>query len=537
MTDAGFPEAILVLDADVEVEPIDGEAGNAIGRAAASAGDDASKKALRDQLRRTLSKKESLSDVTSRRNRRGNKSLDIQETYYAADVFPPRQYFVLTDAGKPVFTSRTIEHNADDLASTMGIMQALISVFLDEGDKLRCINAGGTRISFLIRSPLYYACVSSWGEPESVTRSHLEYLHLQVLSIVTMTQLRRIFERRTNFDLGRLLGGAEVLIHSLLDRVEVDPAMSTSSLQCLKLDPVVRARAANALVPSGKMKASDILYIILVAQGRVITLVRPKKHSIHPADLHILMNTAHSPSIINSSASASWLPLCLPKFNSSGFVNTFVTYLQPEDDISDRQSAGKISEEVDNQKSVDPASSRKASTTSVRSGVGLLCVTGSGDFEMIRSWCDTVSKRLDTDGTLAAITQAISGGSTEYSVSDLSIPGLRHFIYKSRAHVQITAPVYEEPYDNITERRRLITLYQTLHDGIHAKSGQDLPLKLQYIRTEKESVMGWITQPFEIYITLSHWLPKSAAVNAANAVSRWVKKEEARLFLRDAPVF
>lgn len=46
-----------------------------------------------------------------------------------------------------------------------------------------------------------------------------------------------------------------------------------------------------------------------------------------------------------------------------------------------------------------------------------------------------------------------------------------------------------------------------------------------------------ITQPFEIYITLSHWLPKSAAVGAANAVARWVKKEEARLFLRDAPVF
>jgi hypothetical protein len=39
---------------------------------------------------------------------------------------------------------------------------------------------------------------------------------------------------------------------------------------------------------------------------------------------------------------------------------------------------------------------------------------------------------------------------------------------------------------------RLITIYQTLHDGVHAKSGQDLPLKLQYIRTEKEAVMGWV---------------------------------------------
>ena len=50
----------------------------------------------------------------------------------------------------------------------MGITQAIISVFLDDKDKIRCINAGKTRITFLLRPPLYYVCASSWGEPESV---------------------------------------------------------------------------------------------------------------------------------------------------------------------------------------------------------------------------------------------------------------------------------------------------------------------------------------------------------------------------------
>ena len=40
---------------------------------------------------------------------------------------------------------------------------------------------------------------------------------------------------------------------------------------------------------------------------------------------------------------------------------------------------------------------------------------------------------------------------------------------------------------------RLITLYQILHDNIHAKSGQESTLKLQYIRTEREAVMGWVS--------------------------------------------
>lgn len=50
----------------------------------------------------------------------------------------------------------------------MGVVQALLSVFLEDGDKLRCINTGRLRINFLLRSPLYYVCASSWGEPESV---------------------------------------------------------------------------------------------------------------------------------------------------------------------------------------------------------------------------------------------------------------------------------------------------------------------------------------------------------------------------------
>ena len=46
-----------------------------------------------------------------------------------------------------------------------------------------------------------------------------------------------------------------------------------------------------------------------------------------------------------------------------------------------------------------------------------------------------------------------------------------------------------------------------------------------------------ITQPFELYIALSPLLPKTAVINAANAVTRWIRKEETKLFLRDAPVF
>ena len=52
-------EGILVPEADAEVGIIDGEAGSAYVRATPTGGDEASKKALRDHLRRTLNKKDS----------------------------------------------------------------------------------------------------------------------------------------------------------------------------------------------------------------------------------------------------------------------------------------------------------------------------------------------------------------------------------------------------------------------------------------------------------------------------------------------
>ncbi|KAF9049532.1 DUF254-domain-containing protein [Hymenopellis radicata] len=480
-------EGILVQDVDAEVETVDSDDAVAVGQL--DADDEESKKTLRDHLRRTLKTRPSRELRTQSQRRR--KKIDSDLSYSPDAKYTPREYFVLTDAGKPVFTSRA-ETESDSFTTTIGIMQALISVFIDDHDKLKCINAGNTRITFLQRTPLYYVCASSWGEPESVTRSHLEFLHLQILSIVTASQLHRIFERRTNFDLRRLLDGTETFLHSMLAKLEFDLAMATSSLHCLKMDAVTRKRVADALVPT-KMK--DILYVILLSQGRVVTLIRPKKHSIHPADIHILMNTVHNPSIYNSPASASWIPICLPKFNPSGFLNVYIAFLQRE----------------------DPPPSEGA------------------DFETIRGWCESATQKLIADGSLKSLLDAAE--QADYTVSELGIPGLRHFVYKARAQVQVTFPTFEDPYDNIADRKRLVTLYQTLHDAIHAKSGQSETLKLQYIRTEKECVMGWITQPFEMYIALSPRLPKSAVIGAANAVSRWIKKEESRLFLKDAPVF
>ncbi len=78
------------------------------------------------------------------------------------------------------------------------------------------------------------------------------------------------------------------------------------------------------------------------------------------------------------------------------------------------------------------------------------------------------------------------------------MPGLRHFVYKAKAFVQITHPAFEGDYDHAEHRHRLVTLYQHLHDGLHprpAYSGSARPpAKLVYLRTEHEAVLGWVSR-------------------------------------------
>lgn len=187
-------EGILLQSEDTETE--EAEELTAISRESdVDRIDEDSKRTLRDQLRRTLSSKASGADIAPPRSPAKGKLPHIPDMDFTpVSRYSPRQYYVLTDAGKPVFTSCSEDEDSDNMASTIGVMQALISVFLDDNDKLRCINAGRTRITVLLRPPLYFACVSSWGEPESVQdaftlrispSSNSEYCH----SVTTATNL------------------------------------------------------------------------------------------------------------------------------------------------------------------------------------------------------------------------------------------------------------------------------------------------------------------------------------------------------------
>jgi hypothetical protein len=76
--------------------------------------------------------------------------------------------------------------------------------------------------------------------------------------------------------------------------------------------------------------SQGLLYSLILAGPELhpVTLLRPKKHSIHPTDLHLLLNLIRSSPALRQVDNESWLPICLPKFNQEGFLHVYVTFVR-----------------------------------------------------------------------------------------------------------------------------------------------------------------------------------------------------------------
>ncbi|PLW06604.1 hypothetical protein PCANC_27758 [Puccinia coronata f. sp. avenae] len=503
----------------------------------------------------------------------------------------PRKYHILTNAGKPVWSTEHEDENRPDgdLTSQMGLIQAVISIFeVDNNDQLRYIDAGQTKIAVMSRPPLYFLAVSNWGEPESTLRMHLEYLNLLIQSILSTTQLQKMFQYRPNYDLRGGLAGTESIFKWLVDRLQWDLSIMMASLSVYRCPAEIRDRISKLITPTTSPSpnapdtqldslATKLLYSIVITNAKVVSVVRPKNHSVHPSDLQIIMATILSSKSIKSSE--SWIPICLPGYNATGFLHAYVKF-EPRVDVGlvliskDRAGfyeAQRWSETILKDPVWDefrrlrkkPSQSDLLSTppsTSISSAS-----SSKAETQGTRPECQ---ERLETRMEKSSPTPPLNPRSWgEYSLEDLGIPGLRHFIYKDKKYVQVSYPTWEDDYLIESNRQRLIVNYQRAFDIIHPKKPKLIkkinvdpnsgnkhfsvdqednsasscclppPIKFALFKTPHESVIGWITDSHEIFVTVSPLISKSASILIVHSIVNWVKLHHQTLFLTSSNQF
>jgi hypothetical protein len=431
-----------------------------------------------------------------------------------------KHFFILSASGKPVYS----RHGDDQLVSHyVGVAQTLISFYQGSDDPLKTFTAGDARFVMLPKGPLNLVAVSKLGESEAQLRNQLESLYMQILSTLTLPSLERIFSNRPSTDLRRPLQGTDVLLDGLSDGfTRGSPSTLLSSLECLRLRKTHRRMINDALL---KVRSPELLYGLIVAAGRLVSVVRPKKHSLHPGDLHLIFNMLFEAGSVKAGGGENWIPLCLPGFNNTGFLYMYVSFLSPSE-------AALVA--------ASPTSDRRSSSSSTKQHVSsddlaIVLISPSKDaFDSLRAMRDALIASLAKSKMLAALAAAMQAGRASCSSLFPNGTPLKHFLYKSRGNVQFTMPSFEPHFGGAVARRKLMTLYAQLHEAVHARNSH---LKVLHAVSQDATALAWVTPVFELYCVAGPGAARQAVTQAANRVVHWIRREEERVFIIGGAVF
>ena len=251
-----------------------------------------------------------------------------------------KHFLILSSAGKPIYN----RHGDDNLISGyIGVVQTIISFYESSKDQLKCFTAGDSIFVIMTRGPLYLVAISKLGENEAQLRVQLDALYMQILSTLTLPTLTHLFANRPSTDLRRPLQGTETLLSALADTfTRGSPPTLLSALECLKIRKAHRQVINNTML---KAKCDSLLYGLIVAGGRLVSVIRPRSHSLHPSDLQLIFNMLFEADGIKAGGGENWIPMCLPGFNKNGYLYMYVSFLETYENEgvrkSERNESGK----------------------------------------------------------------------------------------------------------------------------------------------------------------------------------------------------
>jgi len=295
--------------------------------------------------------------------------------------------------------------------------------------------AGDARFVISTEGPLYLVAISKLKETDSQLRSQLHALYMQILSTLTLPTLTQLFTNRPNTDLRRPLEGTESLLSSLADTFTKGSASALlSALECLKIKKSQRHVINNTIL---KARTPNLLYGLIVAGGRLVSVARPKRHSLHPGDLQLIFNMLFEAGSVKAGGGENWIPLCLPGFNNRGYLYMYVSFLSAREDANPNDERPST-----------------ASSTSRNDEIAVLLISADKEsFFELKEMRDVVVEQLEKNGSMGIIKRAVRDG--RQSATDI-VPGtpLRHFLYKSRTNVQFTMPSFSPHFGTALARRK-----------------------------------------------------------------------------------
>eukprot|EP00759_Apiculatamorpha_spiralis_P033291 PhF_6_TR3463/c0_g1_i2/m.5066/K20195/MON1; vacuolar fusion protein MON1 len=392
-----------------------------------------------------------------------------------------KHIFIVSSSGKPVFSRYGDECSFSEL---FGMLQVMVCMVENKGENIRRVTAGNHQIVFLKQGELVYVMVAQTGEPYPSYVQQLKYLHHQIESIIP--NVDAILKKKQGFDLRRFIGDADlVVVRGLIKAMNTDPAFYLESVHPVRAPRHVRLAISNAAHEC--CVGEDHVFTFVFHRRSVVQIVSFQKHSLHPADVLLLINHVNtSPSILHAE---TWVPLCLPRFSAGAFLWVYVDYL-------DRHLA-----------LVQIATTQEL-------------------FESLSHARDRFRSMLEKSNTFSML-KDVESSIGDFPVVSVGVTELRHVMYVvAGQYVTSSWPIVAT--QNIKERKRMLRGYAHYRHLARNCSGKE---KIALHLAHDECVMVQVTKDWELYMTFAPMTPKTVMVQATSRVRRYLKSIEEEIFL------
>jgi hypothetical protein len=205
--------------------------------------------------------------------------------------------------------------------------------------EIQSLRSYGMSVVFMVVGAITLVSISRRHEPgeemELLMKLNLEYLYGQILFTLT-SQVQNFLAETPNYDLNRSLEASESVLHSLMEQIESNfgPFLAGAITVVGPLSPDIRDSSSLTLLRICQ-HIPDTVFAILAAGTCLVSLVQPSclENQLCPSDLRLLINfSCNQPGL--SGNSELWFPVCLPRFNSTGFLYAYCSYLDEETKLS-----------------------------------------------------------------------------------------------------------------------------------------------------------------------------------------------------------
>ena len=222
----------------------------------------------------------------------------------------------MTDGGLPVYSRYGDEVENNGIFAFLSATITKYTVFLgdkDNSEQLHYIANEKSIIVFFNKDQLYFIALSKKNDSISLLRSQLEFLYLQLMSILTNQNFERL--KINPSKCLTAMSGTDILFEQMIKFTSHSMVSLLKSYQVL---PIQNRDRINKICEENR---GDALICMVLTPNEIVAIAHSDQIMLTSSDILLLQNLIFSSPSLRMTE--SWVPFCMPGISGDGYLQLY----------------------------------------------------------------------------------------------------------------------------------------------------------------------------------------------------------------------